>query len=364
MKQDYKIEVRDFDCKEEIEEYKNLLKEKWYNNVYYSVEHLQYFAKEQDILKYFLLKKSSEAIIMMPFIYRRIVLNGVEEPYFDVISPYGYNGPIFNEDISDEELNIFWSLVDQWYKENNVISEFIRFSLNQNHVGYSGNLIHTLSNVKGLLKDNFQDQWTAFLPKVRNNYRKALSYNLKFKIYHQDTITKEVIEIFNKIYTETMKRNNASSLYFFSDEYFQNLILSNSGNFSIAFAYYEDIPISAELIINYRKKIFAFLGGTNAEYFSHRPNDFLRVKIIDWSINNGFNFYILGGGMKDGDGLYKSKKALFPKDDDYMFYTGRKIIDQDIYTMLSIKKDKMYAELSEKDLKDCFFPYYRKPDVN
>lgn len=361
MKQNYKIEVRDFKNNEEIEEYRNLLKVKWYNNVYYSVEHLQYFANEQDVLKYFLLKKSSEAIIMMPFIYRKIFIDGIPQPHFDVISPYGYNGPIFNDDVLEEELDIFWSLVDQWYSDHNVICEFVRFSLNQNHIRYSGNLIKTLSNVKGMLKDNFQDQWTAFLPKVRNNYRKALSYNLKFKIYHRDAIHKDVIEIFNTIYTDTMKRNNASSIYFFSNDYFKNLILSNAENFSIAFAYYENVPISAELIINCRNKIFAFLGGTNAEYFSHRPNDFLRVKIIDWSINNGFEFYVLGGGMKDGDGLYKSKKALFPKDEDYIFHTGRKIINQVQYDALSAKIDKNYEQLSVDDLKESFFPYYRKP---
>lgn len=359
MKQNYKLVIKNLDDSSEHSAYKTLLQNRWDNNVYYSIEHLQYFGKDSEVLKYFLFEKEDAPIILMPFVFRKIIIKEKEFPYFDVISPYGYNGPLFEDSVSKEDVVEFWKQVDQWYLDNNVIAEFIRFSLNGNSKGYSGALIESLFNVRGNLLDNFEDQWTSFLPKVRNNYRKAVNYNLEFKVFHKDEITKDVIKIFNDIYVSTMNRNNADSIYFFSNSYFENLILSNLGNFSIAIAYYEGIPISIELIISYRNTFFAFLGGTDAEYFSYRPNDFLRVKIIEWAIQNKMKHYVLGGGMKDGDGLYKSKKALFPKNEDVMFYTGRKIVNKKIYRELCSIANTDFTKIQEEDLKNYFFPFYR-----
>ncbi|TSE05003.1 GNAT family N-acetyltransferase [Aquimarina algiphila] len=359
MKQNYKLVIKNLDDSSEILAYKSLLQNRWNNNVYYSIEHLQYFEKDSDALKCFLFEKEDAPIILMPFVFRKITIKDKELPYFDVISPYGYNGPLFDDAVSEEDVIEFWRHVDQWYVDNNVIAEFVRFSLNGNSNGYSGALIESLFNVRGNLLDNFEDQWTAFLPKVRNNYRKAVNYNLEFKVFHKEQITKDIIKIFNDIYVSTMNRNNADSIYFFSNSYFENLILSNLGNFSIAIAYFENIPISIELIINYKDTFFAFLGGTDAEYFSYRPNDFLRVKIIEWAIQNKMKHYVLGGGMRDGDGLYKSKKALFPKDQDVMFYTGRKIVNKEIYNELCSSANADFIKIEEEDLKNHFFPFYR-----
>lgn len=355
----YKIQVKKLNDSGEIQNYKDLLTKRWGNNVYYSIEHMRYFEKEGDYLRCFLLEKDDVPIVLMPFVLRKINTNNTDVPYYDVISPYGYSGPLFNEDITEVDLSVFWRLVDVWYKENNVITEFIRFSLNSNHKSYSGSLIKTLSNVKGMLIDNFEEQWNAFLPKVRNNYRKAINYDLDFKVFHKDEITNDIIKIFHSIYEDTMTRNNADKIYFFSNTYFEDLILSNLDNFSIIVVYYQEIPISVELIINYKDTIFAFLGGTNAEYFSYRPNDFLRVKVIEWAISNGKKYYVLGGGMKDGDGLYKNKKSLFPKDEDATFYTGRKVIDEKVYNELCLASCDTYAKLDKEDLNNYFFPYYR-----
>ncbi|WP_378173706.1 GNAT family N-acetyltransferase [Aquimarina sp. SS2-1] len=359
MEGNYSLFIKDLDDRSEVVKYKSLLKNEWNNNVYYSIEHLRHSEKESDALRCFLFEKNGVPIILMPFILRKIKIKEKEYPYQDVISPYGYSGPLYNENVTSEDLIQFWKQVDLWYNENNIVTEFIRFSLNENHLNYSGSLIRTLANVKGHLLENFEDQWNTFLPKVRNNYRKAINYDLDFKVFHKDEITKEIIKIFNNIYVATMTRNKADSIYFFSSTYFENLILSNLDNFSIVIVYYQDIPISVELIINYKDVIFAFLGGTDAEYFSYRPNDFLRVKVIDWAIKNGKKYYVLGGGMKDGDGLYKNKKSLFPKDEDVIFCTGRKIVNEKIYNELCLLSDKEYANIEKEDLKNYFFPFYR-----
>lgn len=360
LKQNYKISIKSLEDSPNVEEYKEWLLKNSNNNVYYSVEHMHPFNKDFGKLNYFSFEKNDQVIILMPFIIREISNKGHVYPYYDVISPWGYSGPIMHDNVIDEDILEFWKQVDDWYAANNIITEFVRFSLNGNHQNYSGSIVKTLSNIRGNLFSDFDDQWKAFNPKVRNNYRKAKQYNLEFKIFHNTEITTDLIKIFNYIYVDTMHRNNADSTHFFSDTYFENLILSNLENFSIAVAYYENIPISVELIISFENTIYAFLGGTNAEYFSYRPNDFLRVKIIKWAIQKQKKYYVLGGGVKDGDGLYRSKKALFPKDEPAIFYTGRKIINQKIHDQLCLECNKEnFENITEENFDSHFFPFYR-----
>ncbi len=42
----------------------------------------------------------------------------------------------------------FWNSVDNWYRNNGIVTEFIRFSLNNNHLYYTRSIIPTLDNVK------------------------------------------------------------------------------------------------------------------------------------------------------------------------------------------------------------------------
>ncbi|MCF7560807.1 GNAT family N-acetyltransferase [Sabulilitoribacter multivorans] len=359
-KKEYKLEVVNLDEESTITKYKDLLIDNWDNNIYYAYDHLKYFENSTNSLKCFLLKINDDNKILMPIIFREINFNDENTNYFDAITPYGYSGPLYNSnEITDSDLSAFWKLVDNWYNKNNVVAEFIRFSLNENYSGYSGLLVNTLLNVKGKLASDFEKQWESFLPKVRNNYRKASSFNLKFKIYSDKEINEEVIKTFSNIYTSTMKRHNAKSIYFFSSTYFKNLILNNLEKFSIAMVHVDNVAISTELIINHNKTLSAFLGGTDSNYYNYRPNDFLRVEVIKWAIKNNFKHYVLGGGLSDGDGLYKSKKCLFPKDEDKVFYTGRKIINHEVYDFLCQSHVEGYENIHKDEMKNYFFPLYR-----
>jgi uncharacterized NAD(P)/FAD-binding protein YdhS len=352
------FEVKCLEDNLDIEHYKLILNKDWANNIYYAYEHLIYFKNLSDSLKYFVLSKDGNPKIIMPVVLRSIKEEGdieiISNNYYDAITPYGYSGPLYSEDVTEDDLKQFWQSIDAWYFENNVITEFIRFSLNQNYVGYRGLLVGTLLNVKGKILNNFEDLWTNFSPKVRNNYRKALTYNLEFKLFDSN-FSHERLEEFFRIYTETMIRNDAKGIYFFSFNYFKELISHNPNNFVLAKAYYENKCISAELIIKMNDTIYAFLGGTDANYFKTRPNDFLRVEIIKWAVENNIKYYTLGGGLNDNDGLYKHKKSLFPKDDDIMFYTGRKIINHEVYDQLCENNNEDCAKIHKED----FFPLYR-----
>ncbi len=326
---------------------------KEFHNPYYCLEYLEYHLGESKKMIAFVLEEKGESVAIMPMILRPIP----HSEYWDAISPYGYSGPLFKENLEQSLINLFWNTIDQWYVENKVVAEFIRFSLTGNHTNYSGDCVHTLTNVCGNLKNNFEDQWESFGKKVRNNYRKAESNGLTFQFFDADGLSPEVINDFYRIYFKTMQRNNASDFLFFSNHFFQNMVLNHKKDFSIAMVYTEGKPISTELHIHYNNCVYAFLGGTDSDFFHMRPNDFLRVEVIKWAIANRKRKYILGGGMKDDDGLFRSKKAFFPKDEDCSFFTGRKVINKEMYDALVLKA------INERGITqdDSYFPLYRKP---
>ena len=348
------LEIIDLEDKEGLDTYKELIKSEWDSNPYYLYEYLSHHQSENHRLIAFNFKIDSKSMVVMPMVVRKI--DFAKEPLLDVISPYGYNGPLYKAGTAPSILQKFWESVDEWYKKNKVVSEFVRFHLNGNHEEYSGHCEATLNNVYGPLMDNFEDQWESFLSKVRNNYRKAVKAELTIKFFERSEIEPEHVAAFYDIYVSTMKRNGASKSLYFSLAHFENLVLNNKNNFSIVFVYKDQTPVSTELIIHLGSALYAYLGGTLSDYFACRPNDFLRVEVIRWGIDKGKSHYILGGGITNGDGLYKFKKSLFPNSTDRVFYTGRKKVDQE--------KNNELCTLTSVPQEDSglgsFFPLYRK----
>lgn len=352
--QTYQLEIIDLEEPDGLNTYKGLIKSEWGNNPYYLFEYLSHHRSDTNRIMAFNFKKGTTSLVIMPMVIRQIEL--AQEPLRDAISPYGYSGPLYKNNTDPIVLKKFWEAVDDWYKKNDVVSEFVRFHLNGNHEHYSGHCVPTLNNVYGPLLDRFEPQWDAFLSKVRNNYRKAAKAELTINFFEHSEIGPEHVADFYAIYVSTMKRNGASKSLYFSLEHFEDLILNNKENFTIVFVYKDAVPVSTELIIHLDSTLFAYLGGTLADYFEYRPNDFLRVEVIRWGIDKGYAHYVLGGGITNGDGLYKFKKSLFPNSTDKVFYTGRKIIDPKKYEKLCA-----LAGFSDEDLvPGAFFPLYRK----
>ena len=328
---DFVLEAYPLLSEKDIDQYKNFLK-LFPKNPLYNIELLSFGKEEHEELMYFVLMKDGSPIILMPFYYRKVVFMGKETGYYDVSSPYGYSGPIFRENAEMKWTEQFWKKVDKWYKKNNVVSEFIRFNMQKNWIDYSGEINPTLSNVRGKILPE-EVQWENFKPKVRNNYRKSVKCGLKSVIYHNN-ITLEVIRQFHTIYTATMERKKASPLYFYKLDYFVNLIDKNPSSCAIVIIYKDEIAISAELLLLSDTTVNSFLGGTDINYFNTRPNDFLKIEVLNWARKKGYSYYLLGGGRENNDSLYHYKKDFFPTDEDTTFYTGRKIIDQQSYNIL------------------------------
>jgi hypothetical protein len=355
------LDIYELDTKEGIEKYKYLLSESDIGDPYFLIDYINVFDKGYKNLRCFLYKNNeTEAIIFMPGYLNPIVIDNEETGNFDFITTYGYSGPCFVNEVLESDILDFWKSVDYWYKKNKVVCEFIRFNLSNNHLHYSGNCLPTMLNIKGKILEEEEAQWNSFNRKVRKNVNKAKRDNLYSHISYEKITDNEIV-VFFEIYTATMVRAKAKNVFFYSIDEFKKFIKNNPQNCAICTVFFNEIPISSELILISKDSIYSFLGGTNESFFEKRPNDFLKVEIINWARKNNLKFYILGGGYGFEDGIFNYKKAFFPND-VVNYYTGRKIVNKDIYIELLDKTNKFRVSigLSNIELEDeSFFPQYR-----
>lgn len=261
--------------------------------------------------------------------------------YFDLITPYGYGGFIF-----DGDSDLIQKAYNNFCISNNIICEFVRFNLfSKSWLKYDGVTQTRTHNVVKDLNIDADNILMSFKHKVRKNIRQANENNLAVEICQND----EKLDDFLNIYYGTMKRNNAKDSFYFNKAFFDNLnkMKYNTIYFNVL---YEGKVISTELVIYDDNCCYSYLGGTDADYFHLRPTEILKYKIIEWAISKKLKYFVLGGGYGSDDGIYEFKLGFAP-DGVYEFYIGRKIFNNDLY--LELCKEKNVNPDSD------FFPAYR-----
>ncbi|MBW8360008.1 MAG: GNAT family N-acetyltransferase [Weeksellaceae bacterium] len=354
------LKVHQFNHTEGKKVYEEMFNELNCAEPHYLADYINTFADGLKDLICFCFTTHAGSKIIMPGYLKPVLINGEETLYFDFSTPYGYTGPFITDDLSDADIEEFWAAVDSWYRANNVITEFIRFNLSGNEKLYSGTAFSTMLNIKGKIVDE-ELQWTAFDHKVRKNVKKAIREGLSSRVFYRG-ISDERVEEFYKIYIDTMQRTNAAKHFFYTEEQFKLFIRNNADFAAVCTVYFEDIPVSSELLLVSGNSIYSFLGGTVDTYFDKRPNDFLKVEALNWARLQGKKYYVLGGGYGFEDGIFKYKKAFFP-DDVVSYYTGRKVLDHEAYASLVEKASILRQSLGfdKLDINDTsFFPLYNK----
>ncbi|MBE6336704.1 MAG: GNAT family N-acetyltransferase [Lentimicrobiaceae bacterium] len=276
--------------------------------------------------------------------------------YYDIVTPYGYGGPLA-ENVSDVKklLIEYKKAFTEYCKEHNIICEFIRFHLYENvdiRENYYGETQHILDNVVVSTKNDFEnDIWMSYAHKVRKNVKKALKNDLSVIIENN----LNHIDDFLYIYNLTMDRNNANDYYYFKDSYFKSIAELLPDNYMYFHVIKDGKICSTELVLCSEKYAYSFLGGTLTEYYEFRPNDYLKNEIIKWCNKTGREYFILGGGYHKDDGIYRYKKG-FTSDPDVPFYIGKYIFDEQIYNkIVEVRK----SVDNSFNIDTNYFPKYR-----
>lgn len=303
---------------------------------------------------------AGESYVLYPFLLRPLGA----EPYCDVAlrdcvdiaTPYGYGGPFrWGAPWNPDTVRAFWLEFDAWAGRSRVVSEVVRLSLfPETLVEYAGERRVLWNNVVRALKSE-DELWRDFEYKVRKNVNKARVSGVTVKIDEKG----DRLDDFLAIYTGTMKRRNAEDIYYFPREYFERIHTALKGQFAYFHAFVGSVVVSSELVLVSADRIYSFLGGTDAAWFHVRPNELLKVEIMNWGRSAGKTEFVLGGGYARGDGIYRYKLSFAPNG-SVPFSIGSRVLSAAAYEQL-IQSRRTFAAMhgSEWQPNPEYFPAYR-----
>ena len=299
--------------------------------------------------------QSSNGIVQNMFIKREIPTTG-GDIYYDIVSPYGYGGPIVFEckEGSRTELISEYTLAFQEYcKKNKIVSEFVRFHpIVENYKDFESlyYITHDRMTVGTNLKDYDDPVEAEFTKSCRKRIRRALRDGISYRVIERPN----TIHSFKEIYYSTMDRNEARGYYYFDEEYFQKCLEYFRDNIILVEALFEDKVIAAGFYFVWDKVIHIHLSGTLSEYLYLSPAYILRYAVTLWGKEHGCELIHHGGGRSNSveDGLYLFKKQ-FGEKTAFDFCVGKKIWNKEVYDELCKEKNKTV------DI-EGYFPKYRE----
>lgn len=336
--------------KNEKEKWDYYLKKIKNMDVQYKYEYVRLFAEHEKSEPILYIYENDYGLVYYPFILRKI--EGTE--YYDITSQYGYGGPILNVEKENKELLLkeFRKEFEKYCKENNVISEFIRFHpMLNNHEGLEKHI--ECLNISNVIYVDLTKDESEIIKSYKYSNRKSINKAIRENI---NILKENNLDEFLKIYNSTMERNEALSYYRFEKEFFYSITEKLFENNSIFFAKKEEHYISTELVLYSKDFGHSYLGGTDMNYFMFSPNNLLKHEIIKSLKKKGVKYFILGGGYKKEDGIYKYKLS-FNEDGVLPYYVGKKIHNKEIYNELNIELEKKNPKVKENE---GYFPLYRR----
>ncbi len=289
------------------------------------------------------------------FIKREIPIMIGEEKYYDIITPYGYGGPIIvscNDELKKDELvKGYYDEFKYYCLKNNIVAEFIRFHpINNNARDFEK--VYDVEFVRKTVGTNIKDYEDPIQSEFKKGCRKEIRRATREGVTYRIEKSPDNLDTFKEIYYQTMDRNDANEYYYFDDKYFDDILRNFKDELLITELVFENKIIASEMYFASDRLIHAHLLGSLDEYLYLSAGGILEYATALWGKENGYHYIHHGGGRTsdEDDSLFKYKKK-FGKNTEFDFYVGKKIWNKDVYNRL--------CEIKNVDPNIDFFPAYR-----
>ncbi|NPD46744.1 GNAT family N-acetyltransferase [Lentimicrobium sp. S6] len=293
--------------------------------------------------------EDENGLIYYSFVKRKIDIEVDGESYFDIVSPYGFGGPVvlhYAEGCKHQLLATFKIAFDAFCKRENIVTDSCRFSpWLMNHLDFE-HMYEVVPNFSTVgidlsVEDVFMDEIKS---KKRNMIRKAQKLGVEI---HFDFEGKE-IDSFIRVYEKTIEKNSISDYYRFSASFFKKNFEELKDKICIAYATYEKKIISIAFFLLGSEYVHYHLAANDTDYFGIPANDLMLYKVALYGKEIGKKYFMLGGAGSNK--ALHSHKMGFTREGEYPFFKGRRVCDKEIY-------DKLLQNCTKVDMN--FFPSYR-----
>lgn len=277
------------------------------------------------------------------------------EKYYDIVTPYGYGGPVILEAADKEKLLAeYRERFGQYCKAEHIVCEFIRYHpIFRNFEDFGTVYDNSYSrHTVGTDLQSFEDPvQSEFGKSARREVRKAEKAGVTCTIHpHPDSL-----DDFRRLYEETMDRNGAPAMYYFPDGYYYALTHELRRWVLEIRAELAGEILASEIYFISGGLMHAHLLGSSHKLLEIGGGAILEAAAARWGRENGYRYIHHGGGRTSDpdDPLYLYKKK-FGKHTEFDFYIGKKIWDPEMY-------DRIVAlRLADGEIQNpAFFPVYR-----
>ena len=287
------------------------------------------------------------------FLKRKININlndGIQ--YYDIITPYGYGGPIVHHSTDKKKLiSAYMNAFQQYTEKEKIITEFIRFHpiigngldfLDAYQAIYDRKTVGTNLTYEDVIGMEFTKHKQKEIRRILKNP------DIHFEISENS----DSLDDFLEIYYSTLDRDDAKKSYYFNIDYFRKLIERFHDNIITCKVFLKDKLIAMGIYFRYGKFLHAHLSGTLTQYLEYSPACILKYALAIYGHENGYQVIHYGGGTTNSEenGLYKFKRE-FGKNTVFDFYIAKKVWN-----------DAVYHEINKSvgaNTKSLFFPAYR-----
>ncbi len=293
--------------------------------------------------------KSINGCVYYSFVKRKIDIKIDNNIYYDIITPYGFSGPIIldlKNNKKDELLSEFKNSFDDYCDENNIITDSCRFNpWLKNHLDFS-HMYKLIPNFSTLgvdltVENIFMDELSS---KKRNMIRKANKLGVEINYDFEGKYIDEFLEI----YKQTIMKHDISNYYFFTKDFLIKNFRELKDKIMFGYAVYNNKIISIAIFLLSYPYIHYHLAANDREFQSVPANDTLLYNIAEYGKKNNYHYLMLGGA--GGNKALQSHKKGFTKKVEFDFYKGARICNKEIYDLLLKKCNKV---------DENFFPSYR-----
>jgi serine/alanine adding enzyme len=326
------------------------------DDVYYSPAYGKLY-EDIENGEYIRYKLSTHAgTVINPFIKRPIpwLIDGKQ--YYDIITPYGYGGPLLVDcDCAEPLMQEFNTAFSLFCKDNDIICEFIRFHPLINNAAYCNSVYDVVLNRHTVAMDIADAAFfsTQFDTPCRNRVRKSSKNGVIIEIDNQ----LKAIDVFADLYYMTMAKNGADDYYFFSRSYFHKIRDELAGSASLINARYNDKIIASSLFLfTAGGNAHYHFSATNPEYYSLASNNLILKTACDYFSGLGCTWLHIGGGLSSdmNDRLFVFKRTFGREDRNLKdFYTGKRVWNKEVYD----RAVDIY--MANGGCRNSFFPEYR-----
>lgn len=245
--------------------------------------------------------------------------------YYDLITPYGYSGYFYErEETLDEFIHVF----REEAIKRNYLTEVVRQNpyLNINISKYYEPIVN--KTTLGINLNNFKT-FDDYLNNTHRDNKRGYNLAIKSKLVSLlKPFNLENYEEFKLIYENTMHNLNSSKYYYFNDNYY-NALFDMKELIYFMDVYKDNILIASCMLFKFNNFLHYHLGGSLLEFRNLRPNNFLHCSVIKYGIQNNYNLYHLGGGLKDNDSLFEFKNKIADTKFNYTIY--KHVLNNEIY---------------------------------